>query len=226
MSPRHTAAAVLALLCGALLLAGCQPVGASKPVASSTTVKPTGTSTASTGTPPAGATPTTTPTGPPTPGATSTATRPSTSTIVVATGPGRACRIGVTTGQGEAGAGSRFTPIIFTNLADTPCQLTGDARLEYVAADGKTRIGNGFTIPGGNGTLEPGASITTTMRVTDTSNFEETRCKPEPATGLRVWPPADADPTVLPSPNSTACADGGPLDASPLPNPGLKGEGP
>lgn len=226
MSPRHTAAGALTAFCAALLLVGCQPVGASKPVASSTTAKPAGSSTASAAAPSVGAKPTTTPTGTPTPGATSTTTTPSTSTTVVAAGPGRACRIGVTTGPGEAGAGSRYTPIIFTNLAATPCQLTGDARLEYVAADGKMRIGNGFTIEGGNGTLEPGATITTTMRVTDTSNYEESRCKPQPATGLRVWPPADADPTVLPSPNSTACADGGPLDASPLPNPGLKSEGP
>ena len=204
-----------------LLLTGCQPVGATKPAATATatttTAVPSTTAASATSTPttaPA-ATSTTTPAA----AASVTATVPSTTTT---TGPvpARLCTIGVTTGPKEAGSGSVFTPIIFTNLGKAPCRLTGRAKLEYVAADGENAIGSGYVIAGGTGILDLGASITTTMRTGTTGAYDPGFCRPQPVSGLRVWPPADADPTVIPSPTATACANGGPLDAQALPNPG------
>jgi hypothetical protein len=203
-----------------LLVSGCQPVGAARPASPGTTSAAA--STASAGTPSAPTTAaSTTPASTATPaGASSvTATVPSTTTTTGLV-PASLCTIGVTTGPQEAGAGSVFTPIIFTNLGKAPCRLTGRARLEYVAADGQTAIGSGYVIAGGTGTLDPSASITTTMRTGNTDAYDEGNCKPQPVGGLRVWPPGDADPTVIHSPAAAAFADGGPLDAQALPNPG------
>ncbi|MHC1560601.1 DUF4232 domain-containing protein [Actinomycetospora sp. C-140] len=131
-----------------------------------------------------------------TPGSTTTVALPPTS---------RTCTIAITLGPGEGAMGSQYQPVIFTNSASTPCQLTGGAHAELVDADGAV-VGTSSPIDGGTTRLAPREAVTSTMRSTPTYAFDEDRCSPRPVAGLRVTPPADAASTMLPSPvGATAC---------------------
>lgn len=114
--------------------------------------------------------------------------------------------------------GSVYEQVVFTNVAGTPCRLTGGARFEFVGADGVTVVGRPANPSGGYGLLESGQSVRATMQVGQTDNYDADRCQPVPVSGLRVVPPADSDPVVLRPLVSTACSVGGQLSVQEVTN--------
>ncbi|WP_433783336.1 DUF4232 domain-containing protein [Actinomycetospora sp. CA-101289] len=222
-SPASVGVLVLAALT-VVLLAGCNPVGA-RPTTSTGALPTSSTSTA----PAAGAgsttSPTTTSVGATPSTVPHTTTVPATTTTSALPPTARACKIGVAFGAIDATAGSTYRPVTFTNTATVACQLTGGARAELVRGDGSV-VGGSTAIEGGTTRLAPGESVATTMRSTATYAFDEDRCTPEPVSGVRITPPADAAPTTLPSPVGDTACNGvihGQLTFSPLP---VAGEGP
>lgn len=114
--------------------------------------------------------------------------------------------------------GSVYEQVVFTNLANAPCRLTGGARFEFVGADGVTAVGLPANPTGGHGLLDSGQTIRATMQAGQTDNYDADRCRPVPVSGVRVVPPADSAPVVLRPLISTACSVGGQLSVQQVSN--------
>jgi hypothetical protein len=114
----------------------------------------------------------------------------------------------VTLGEGDAGAGSTYRPLVFTNTGGTTCQLRGFPGVSYVAGDDGHQIGPAASMSGERGgevRLGPGGSAAAQLQLVNVQNFDAATCRPTPVRGLRVYPPGDTQSAFVPF-ETTGCA--------------------
>lgn len=159
----------------------------------------------------AGAGPPTTTT---TPAATTTATSTttaSTTTAAATTVAMAMCRtesLRVTLGQGNGAAGHYYVPIVFTNTGRT-CTLTGYPGVSYYAGADQHQVGDAAereAVSTPTVVLHTGESAYAWVNQVNVGAYDPTRCQPVAATGLRVYPPDNTVPVLLPEPNARGCA--------------------
>lgn len=109
-------------------------------------------------------------------------------------------------------AGSSYFKLELTNLSGHRCTLFG---YPGVSAVGLTRHALG-SAAGRNPHVSPhlvdlanGATATAVLQITGTGVFPRAVCRPQPAAGLRVYPPGQTTSEIVPFPFS-ACSRSGP----------------
>ncbi|MEU4669896.1 DUF4232 domain-containing protein [Amycolatopsis sp. NPDC023774] len=121
------------------------------------------------------------------------------------------CKAGDVTlsfGQGDAGAGSVYRPILIKNSSSKPCTIQGFPGVSYVAGDDGHQVGPAAFRVGTKGDaikLQPGQSAAADVQFTQVANFDPAVCKPTPVKGLRVYLPQETASKFLPDPG-TGCA--------------------
>lgn len=114
-------------------------------------------------------------------------------------------------GQGDAAAGSSYTPLQFTNISHSSCVLAGFPGVSYVAGSDGHQVG----LPaqrsgqlGGQFTLQPGRMAAAIVQQANTGNFDPAQCHAVPVRGLRVYAPDDTAAMYIPFPDNstTACS--------------------
>jgi len=111
-------------------------------------------------------------------------------------------------GQGDAGAGSVFRPLLITNVSATPCTIQGFPGVSYVAGADGHQVGKDAFREGTKGApvkLAKGETAAADLRFVNVMNYDEATCKPTPVTGLRIYLPQETASNFVPSPG-TGCA--------------------
>ncbi|MFR9806934.1 DUF4232 domain-containing protein [Pseudonocardia sp. RS010] len=114
----------------------------------------------------------------------------------------------ITLGEADAGAGSVYRPLIFTNAGGTTCQLRGFPGVSYVAGDDGHQVGPAAAMSGERGgevRLGPGMSAAAPLQLVNVQNFDAAVCRPTPVRGLRVYPPGNTEAAFVPF-GTTGCA--------------------
>ncbi|GAA4876497.1 DUF4232 domain-containing protein [Pseudonocardia benzenivorans] len=117
--------------------------------------------------------------------------------------------LGLSLGQGDAGAGSVFQPLIFTNKGNRTCELTGFPGVSYVAGDDGHQVGPAAAMSGPRGPevpIAPGRSAQAQVQFVQVANFDAAVCQPTPVRGLRVYPPGETASLFVAMNNQTGCA--------------------
>lgn len=95
----------------------------------------------------------------------------------------------------QGAAGSRLADIVFTNTAGNPCTLTGFPGVSAVTNDDGTQLGAAAEretgLPSTTVTLEPGQSARAGLKMTVVDVIDPATCQPQPADGLRIYPPGE-----------------------------------
>jgi hypothetical protein len=114
--------------------------------------------------------------------------------------------------QGDAGAGSVFYSLKFTNLSDHPCTLIGFPGVSAVDLAGHQlgRAASRTSSTVATASLASGATVAAAIRITQVLNFPTAACKPVNAAGFRVYPPGQTAAKVVPFPFK-ACSRSGPV---------------
>jgi hypothetical protein len=146
--------------------------------------------------------PTTQPSTPQAP-ATTPAPSPTTSAPATATGGGLAAcrtaalRITINVTEGNAGAGSAYYPLNFTNTSGTACEMYGFPGVSFAAAPTSSgeQIGAAAQRSAGFSAvavrLAAGQTAHAWLRVANAGNYPTATCKPVTANYLRVYPPSE-----------------------------------
>jgi len=116
----------------------------------------------------------------------------------------------VSVGTIEGAAGSTFTTILFENVGDGDCRLTGHPSVSYAASDGGEVVGESAVPsdqPSVSVLLTPGDQASAVLRQAQPANFPEDRCAPVQVWGLRVSLPGQSVPVYL-GHTTTACSTG------------------
>jgi hypothetical protein len=111
-------------------------------------------------------------------------------------------------GGGDAGAGSVFRTLIFTNTGSRTCELRGFPGVSYVAGDDGHQVGPAADMSGERGAqvpIAPGGTAVAQLRLVNVLNYEEAVCRPTPVRGLRIYPPGDTASLFVPM-DGTGCA--------------------
>ena len=111
-------------------------------------------------------------------------------------------------GQGDAGAGSVFRPLLITNIKATPCTIQGFPGVSYVAGNDGHQVGPAAFRDGTKGNavkLNQNQSAAADVQFVNVQNFDPAVCKPTAITGLRVYLPQETASNFLPAPG-TGCA--------------------
>lgn len=114
----------------------------------------------------------------------------------------------ITLGDGDAGAGSSYRPLLFTNTGGSTCQLRGFPGVSYVTGDDGQQVGPAAAMSGERGgevRLVPGGSAAARLQLVDVQNFDAATCRPTPVRGLRVYPPGNTQSAFVPF-GTTGCA--------------------
>jgi hypothetical protein len=114
----------------------------------------------------------------------------------------------ISLGEGDAGAGSTYRPLVFTNTGTAACQLRGFPGVSYVAGDDGHQVGAAAAMSGERGgevRLVPGGSAAARLQLVNVQNFDAATCRPTPVRGLRVYPPGDTRSAFVPF-ATTGCA--------------------
>ena len=109
--------------------------------------------------------------------------------------------------QGDAGAGSVYHSLKFTNLSGHACTLTGYPGISAVSLSGK-QLGAAAarqTSPAHVVRLAAGATASAMLRIVQAANFPSSSCGVVSAAGLRVFPPGQTAARIVPIPFS-ACS--------------------
>ncbi|QYN24342.1 DUF4232 domain-containing protein [Amycolatopsis sp. DSM 110486] len=123
------------------------------------------------------------------------------------------CKAGDVTlslGQGDAGAGSVYRPILIKNSSSKACTIQGFPGVSYVAGDDGHQVGDAAFREGTKGDaikLQPGQSAAADVQFAQAANFDPAVCKPTSVKGLRVYLPQETASKFLPDPG-TGCAGG------------------
>ncbi|MBV8933674.1 MAG: DUF4232 domain-containing protein [Kutzneria sp.] len=126
------------------------------------------------------------------------------------TGPAK-CLTGdlkVTVGNGDAGAGHAFLPIVFTNISDHECVMSGYPGVSFVTGDKGAQVGDPASrepAPAGTVTLAPGKAASAMVERTNVGMYDPAQCQPTDVRGLRVYPPDNTD-AVFVEVGGQACA--------------------
>ena len=114
--------------------------------------------------------------------------------------------------NGDAGAGSVFYKLKFTNLSGHTCTLNGFPFINAVSLTGRL-LGHRAAFTGGpvrQVTLNQGQTVTAELQIVNVLNIPASRCKPVTAAGFRVFPPNQTRAKVVPFPFG-ACSANGPV---------------
>lgn len=112
-------------------------------------------------------------------------------------------------GQGDAGAGTVYRALIFTNVSDHSCVIQGFPGLSYVGGADGHQVGAAAVRVGNKGaaiTLNKGATASTSIGFVNVQNFETVTCQPQPVRGLRIYPPQETASMFIEMP-TTGCAN-------------------
>src|SRR5262245_27998807 len=155
------------------------------------------------------------------PGSSASATSPGTGASATSpapaasqpTSPGlRPCAsrdLGARTGHGEAAAGSKYIPIVFTNNSNVTCTLYGYPGVAFAGGNPIKEIGPAATenpaTPRRLVTLAPGAVASALLRIVVAQNYPASRCHQVTARYLQVYPPNQTTPIYV-SYISAACS--------------------
>jgi len=185
---------IVAASAGVLALSACGS-GGTTPAASSSTPSsetPTTSSTASTATP-------------------SPSSTASTSSPVAAPADNGLCKAGdvkLALGQGDAGAGSLYRPLLITNSSAKPCEIQGFPGVSYVGGTDGHQVGKDAFREGSKGNavkLNPGQSAAADIQFVNVQNFDSATCQPTEVKGLRIYLPQETASNFVPAPG-TGCA--------------------
>jgi hypothetical protein len=111
-------------------------------------------------------------------------------------------------GEGDAGAGSVYRPLVFTNTGPRTCALRGFPGVSYVAGDDGHQVGPAAEMSGERGDqvpIAPGATAVAPLQLVNVQNFDPAVCRPQLVRGLRVYPPGDTASLFVPM-EGTGCA--------------------
>ena len=114
--------------------------------------------------------------------------------------------------NGNAGAGSVFYKLKFTNLSGHSCTLEDFPFINAVSLTGSL-LGHPAATSGGPGhqvTLNKGQTVTAELQIVNVLNLPASQCKPVTAAGFRVFPPNQTRAKIVPFPFG-ACSAGGPV---------------
>jgi hypothetical protein len=183
---------VVAASAGVLALSACGGGGTTNAASSSTpSTTPTATTTVSTATSSPTSTPSTTP-----------AAQPADNGL---------CKSGdvkLSLGQGDAGAGSMYRPLLITNSSPNPCTIQGFPGVSYVAGADGHQVGKDAFREGTKGNavkLNPGQTAAADIQFVNVHNFDPGTCQPTPVKGLRIYLPQETASNFVPD-ESTGCA--------------------
>lgn len=112
-------------------------------------------------------------------------------------------------GRGDAGAGTVWRPLRFTNKGGSSCVIQGFPGVSYVTGDDGHQVGAAAYRDGTKGdpvTLKPGATAYAAVGFVQVGNYDPADCKPTDVRGLRVYPPQETHSVYLKSPG-TGCAN-------------------
>ncbi|HET6711545.1 DUF4232 domain-containing protein [Amycolatopsis sp.] len=185
---------VVAASAGVLVLSACGGGGTTNAASSSTpstSETPTATTTVTTAT----SSPASTPAAPP-------AAQP------VDNGLCKAGDVKLALGQGDAGAGSVYRPLLITNASSKPCTIQGFPGVSYVAGEDGHQVGKDAFREGTKGNavkLNPGQTAAADIQFVNVRNFDPAMCQPTPVKGLRIYLPQETASNFVPS-DGTGCA--------------------
>jgi uncharacterized protein DUF4232 len=116
-----------------------------------------------------------------------------------------------TVDRGGSGMMKSDNSLRFTNIGSTACTLHGFPTVTAVGANGVTlsQPAQHDGTPGPAVTLAPKASAVAPMLITNADAYDRSACRPTPAKGLRIYPPAQSTALFLPE-DLTVCAQPGP----------------
>lgn len=119
-------------------------------------------------------------------------------------------QLGLSLGQEQGAAGSRYVPIVFTNTGPVTCTLYGypgvsawkDGQQVGVPAERDSSQQSQLV------TLDPQESAAATLRISNTANYYPwISCQPTDATDLRVYPPNSFVSDLIPYTFSVCATD-------------------
>lgn len=152
----------------------------------------------------------------PTATATSAASNSESTTKQPAAGTAQAdglCKAGdvkLSLGQGDAGAGSQYRPLLITNIKPTPCTIQGFPGVSYVAGADGHQVGPAAFREGTKGNavkLNQNQSAAADLQFVNVQNFDPAVCKPTEVTGLRIYLPQETASNFLPAPGTGCSSD-------------------
>ncbi len=111
-------------------------------------------------------------------------------------------------GQGDAGAGSTYRPLLITNSSSKPCLVQGFPGVSYVAGADGHQVGKDAFREGSKGNavkLNPGQTAAADLQFVNVQNFDSNTCQPTAVKGLRIYLPQETASNFLPS-EGTGCA--------------------
>lgn len=186
---------VLAASAGVLALSACGGGGttnaASSSTPSTTSESPTATTTVTTAT----SSPASTPAPPP-------AAQPADNGLC------KAGDVKLSLGQGDAGAGSTFRPLLIKNTSSKPCMIQGFPGVSYVGGTDGHQVGKDAFREGTKGNavkLNPGQTAAADIQFVNVQNFDPGTCQPTQVKGLRIYLPQETASNFVPS-EGTGCA--------------------
>jgi hypothetical protein len=117
--------------------------------------------------------------------------------------------LAIALGPGDAGAGTVYAPLQFTNRGSRPCVIQGFPGVSYVTGDNGNQVGAAAQRDGarpGPVIIPPGGVASATLAMVQVLNFDQAVCRPTPVRGLRVYPPAERASLFVPIAQGTGCA--------------------
>ncbi|MGW3999224.1 DUF4232 domain-containing protein [Amycolatopsis sp. NPDC004772] len=111
-------------------------------------------------------------------------------------------------GQGDAGAGSVYRPLLITNSSAEPCTIQGFPGVSYVAGPDGHQVGKDAFREGTKGNavkLNPGQTAAADIQFVNVRNFDPGACQPTAVRGLRIYLPQETASNFVPS-EGTGCA--------------------
>jgi hypothetical protein len=111
-------------------------------------------------------------------------------------------------GQGDAGAGSVYRPLLITNSSSKPCTIQGFPGVSYVAGNDGHQVGKDAFREGSKGNavkLNPGQTAAADIQFVNVGNFDPGTCQPTPVKGLRIYLPQETASNFVPD-EGTGCA--------------------
>ena len=112
-----------------------------------------------------------------------------------------ALHVVVSTGGGNAAAGSSYYPLQFANTSSSPCTLYGYPGVSFVTAADGSQIGIPATrnpaLAAQLVTLSPGQTVHAELQVADAQNYPPSDCGLVTAHWLRIYPPNQTAPVYV-----------------------------
>ncbi|HWD03060.1 MAG TPA: DUF4232 domain-containing protein [Amycolatopsis sp.] len=120
----------------------------------------------------------------------------------------KAADVALSLGQGDAGAGSAYRPLLIKNTSGKECTIQGFPGVSYVTGDDGHQVGPAAERSGTKGAaikLQPGQSASADIQFVQVQNFDPAVCKPTAVRGLRIYLPQETASKFVADPG-TGCA--------------------